>query len=369
MRDPEVQHARQKAERIFMATIKDVARTAHVAISTVSHVINGTKYVSEDVRQRVVSAIEELHYSTNYAARSMKSKRSMQLGFVALDMCGLFFPYVLKEAAKIASFRGYSVTISDSNCDFETEKKNISDLIMRQVDGIVFSSIVKIESMKEYANYLHDQIQKSGKDIRLVSLERDFSPYGIDSICVDTYHGACQAMQHLIDAGCRSIAHISAPVGTGDDRYNAYLDTLKKYRLPMNNRLILSGDLSHNSGYEKTLELLSHQLPFDGIFVANDQMAIGVMQALLEHHFRIPEDVKVLGFDDVFVCQMLNPPLSSVHVEKRRLGRSAMELLIDAIEQEPGDGNVRNVHCETLSCCLVPRKSTDSDYNSSLDRT
>lgn len=348
-----------------MPTIKDVAKKANVAISTVSNVINGTKFVSDDVKKRVEDAILELGYSTNYVARSMKNKRTMRLGFVALDMCGLFFPYVLKEVNKIAGANGYTITISDSNSDFEIEKKNITDLIARQVDGIIFSSIVPPERAGEYADYLKDLIKKTGKDIKLVSIERDFSSYGIDSISTDTYHGACLAVQHLISLGCTKIAHISAPVGTGDNRYQAYCETLKKNGIPFNAQMVLAGDLTHNSGYDCAIELLSRNLNIDAIFVANDQMSIGVIQALEEQGIQIPDDIKVIGFDDVFICQALNPALSSVHVEKRLLGQHSINLLLDRIEHPDN----QSIHTEMLDCYLIPRKSTDVNYDLTRNTT
>lgn len=348
-----------------MPTIKDVAKRANVAISTVSNVINGTKFVSDDIKKRVEEAIEELGYSANYVARSMKNKRTMRLGFVALDMCGLFFPYVLKEINKIAYANGYTITISDSNSDFETEKKNITDLIARQVDGIIFSSIAPPDCVADYADYLKNLVQKTEKDIKLVSIERDFSAYGIDSISTNTYHGACLAVEHLISLGCTKIAHISAPVGTGDNRYQAYCDTLKKYHIPFNSQLVITGDLTHISGYDCAIELLSRGLNIDAIFVANDQMSIGVIQALEEQGIQIPNDIKIIGFDDVFICQALNPALSSVHVEKRLLGQHAIELLLDKIEHPENE----KIHKEILDCYLIPRKSTDPNYDLTLNAT
>ena len=342
-----------------MATIKDVAKRANVAISTVSNVITGKKYVSNDIRERVEKAITELQYSTNYVARSMKSKQSMKIGFIALDLCGLFFPFVLKSAYGIASENGYSMTVSDSNSDFEQEKQNITDFIAQQVDGIIFSSIVPDSGKEEYASYLKKEVAKSGKQIFLVSIERDFSMYGIYSICTDYYPGACEAVQHLIDQGCRFLAHITAPEGTGASRLAAFKNTLEKNGITPDPKLIIPGDLTHTCGYECAMQLLKSSSKCDGIFVANDQMALGVLQAMHEQNVRVPEDMKIVGFDDIFINQSLTPPLSSVHVQKRNLGSHAMQTLLRRIRED----ETSDVFKETLPSHLVIRASSDESYD------
>ena len=170
-----------------MITIKDVARKAGVSISTVSHVINGTKHVNEDTAAKVRKAIDELNYKTNVFAKNLKSQRTRRIGVVVLDMCGLFFPYVTRKIFDIAAENGYGITFYDTNGNFDQEKSAIHDLVENCVDGIILSSVVPMEQKEVYAQKLHSLLNLGPKTVPLVMLERDFTPYGFDSIITNTY--------------------------------------------------------------------------------------------------------------------------------------------------------------------------------------
>lgn len=339
-----------------MATIKDVAKRAQVSISTVSHVINHTKNVNSDTAQRVEQAIKELNYKTNIFAKNLKSQETKQIGVVVLDMCGLFFPYVIKEICRVANSRGYTVTLLDSNGRMELERKAMLALAESCVDGIILSSVIMPSEKEAYAKELQKLLSAGPKKIPLVMMEQDFSAYGIDSICTDTYTGGLMAMEHLIQLGCRNIAHISAP-GTEIGRYEAYQAVLEKNHIPFRQEYVERGDFSHVSGYACMKKLLDKKLELDGVFVANDQMALGALRAIREAGLRIPEDVKVIGFDDVFICDSLNPPLTSVHIDKKSLGEKSISLLLDRIQ----NGDAAEAYKETVDSRLIVRNSTEKN--------
>ena len=345
-----------------MATIKDVAKRANVSISTVSHVINHTKRVSEDKRIRVEQAIKELNYKTNIFAKNLKSQSTRQIGMIVVDMCGLFFPYVMKEICHIANENGYNVTIYDSNSDIELEKAAIAALVENCVDGIILSSTVSTRDKESYSAELKDMLNSGSRAIPLVMLERDFTAYGLDSICTDTYEGAMMAMNHLISLGSRHIAHIAVP-SDSEGRYFAYRTALENHSLPFDERYLERGDYSHTSGYSCMQTILSRGLPLDGVFVANDQMAVGAIRAIHEAGFRIPDDIRVIGFDNVFICDSLNPPLSSVHIEKVLLGQRGIALLLERIQHGPSALPYK----EVIESYLVVRDSTQK--NASLRQT
>lgn len=336
-----------------MATIKDVAKRANVSISTVSHVINGTKKVSADTALRVEKAINELHYKTNVFARNLKNQSTRQIGVIVVDMCGLFFPYVIKEICHIANENHYTVTIYDSKGDIELEKAAIAALVENCVDGIILSSAVSTQDKETYSAELLSMLNSGSRPIPLVMLERDFTAYGLDSICTDTYSGAMMAMNHLISLGSRHIAHIAVPCDP-EGRYFAYRTTLEENNIPFNKLYMERGDYTHESGYSCMQKILSRGLPLDSVFVGNDQMAVGAIRALHEAGLRIPDDVKVIGFDNVFICDSLNPPLSSVHIEKVLLGKQGVNLLLDRIR----NGTSPRPYKEVIESYLVVRDST-----------
>lgn len=336
-----------------MVTIKDVAKLADVSISTVSHVINHTKHVQEDTRLRVQQAIDSLGYKTNIFAKNLKSQKSNRIGLIVLDMCGLFFPYVTKEICRTAGENGYTVTLYDSNGSFDRETLAINDLVESSVDGIILSSVVPQAEKSSYAADLHKLLAGAQKSIPLVMMERDFSPYGFDSICTDSYAGARTAMEHLIEIGCKRIGHIAVQ-NEPNGRLSGYTDILREHHIPYDDACVLSGDFTHESGYVCTKELLKRNLGLDGLFVGNDQMAVGALHALQEANIRVPEDIKVIGFDNIFICDVLNPPLSSIHIAKRQLGQKSISLLLDRIN----NGIQPSPYKETLEHHLVVRNST-----------
>ena len=339
-----------------MATIKDVAKKAGVSISTVSHVVNHTKKVNEETRRKVEAAIEELDYHSNILAKNLKAQKSMRIGVIVLDMCGLFFPPIIKEICDIANARGYSVAIFNSDGNYELEKAAINDLISSSADGIILSSLVSAQKKEQYAAELKKQLYESGKKIPLVMLERDFSDLGFDSICTNTYEGAVMAMEHLISLGCRKIVHITSR-GTKEGRYMAYCNCMSEHGLYYDDSYILQGDFTHESGYVSMRTLMENVPDLDAVFVANDQMAIGALRALREAGISVPEQVKIIGFDNVSMSSFVRPPLSTIHIDKEALGRDSMALLLDRIE----NGLPKEPYRKVLKSQLIVRASTDKE--------
>ena len=336
-----------------MTTIKDVAKKANVSISTVSHVINNTKHVKKSTKDRVNDAISELNYKTNIFAKNLKSQSTKHIGVILIDACGLFFPYVLKEIMNEAEKNGFSLTFFDTNCKISIEKNVIASLVDQCVDGIILSSAIAPSQKESYSHELRELLSASPKPIPLVMLERDFSDYGFDSVCTNTYIGGVMAVNHLIESGCKNIAHIAVPSGQGG-RSLAYQHVLEINNLPFNPEYVEIGDYTHESGYRCMKKILEHNLPIDGVFSANDQMAVGVVRALKEANLDIPSDVKVIGFDNVFLCDSLAPPLSSIHVPKKELGKKSIDLLLERIKNGPA----KIPYKETLKSFLIAREST-----------
>ncbi len=349
-----------------MASIKDVAQRAGVSISTVSNVLNGTKYVSENLSRRVMAAVEELGYQANPIAKNMKSSRSSTVGIISTDISGLFYPYVIKGLYNTFSQSGYNVQmfetdgVHDPQNSWEKAVEGVHRFVDYRVDGIVLTSIFPASMEEYYVNRILRIIRGAPKDIALVSLETDFTRYGIDSIYANSTAGAERAVDHLLLKGCRRIAHITGPIFTrvSIDRLTGYKNAILRAGLPVDEDLIGYGDYSHLSGYKAMKDILARGGDFDGAFIANDQMAVGAMRALREAGRRVPEDVKVIGYDDVFISCVLEPPLSTVHVLKRTMGESGAKLLIDRMQ---GAARRKGPVAVELPTRLVERRSTCAD--------
>lgn len=348
-----------------MSSIKDVAERAGVAISTVSNVLNRTKYVSPELIERVQKAVEELSYEVNPIARSMKNKKTRMIGVITEDMCGVFYPYIVKGINSVATEKGYQVVICDThgvNGDLEAfarEKKLFKRLIANRVDGIIFvSTVPQAESAQFFAEI--KRTANRNKPIPLVSLERDFTREGIDSVIFDGYGNARTAVEHLCMVGCKRICLITGPVGMEivREREQGFIDGMKACNLPFDAQTMKAqGDYTHQSGYIAMQKLYERVPDLDGVFCHNDQMAVGALKFLRERNIQVPEAVKLMGYDDVFLASLVEPSLTTIHIRKRHAGIKAAELLFSRIESE-NPSEEREAIGHLMSGNLVVRQST-----------
>ena len=346
-----------------MSSIKDVAKRAGVSISTVSNVLNHTKHVSDELTRAVISAIRDLNYEVDPVARNMKMKKSKTIGVITVDMCGLYFPYLVRGIYGLANDKKYSVIISDINCgdanltSVERELECFRRLIYNRVDGIIFASTVTRDILPEYVDEV-ERIAGRYKKIPLVSMGKDLTSFGLDSVYSDNYEGGKKATQHLFECGCRRIGHVTGPAlyGVTLDRKQGYFDALADNGMNFDENLIISSDYTQQGGFLSMNKLLSQAPDVDGVFVGNDQMAVGVLKAIVKSGRRVPQDIKLVGFDDVFVSSILEPPISSINVRKHYIGEQACRLLMNRLEDSDSDKNPVGIEIETR---LVVRKSTD----------
>lgn len=189
-----------------------------------------------------------------------------------------------------------------------------------------------------------------------MSLERRTENYGIGSVVVNNYHGDSMAVKHLIDCGCRNIVHITGPLSSciAQDRLNGYRDSLVKHGLDAGEKRAVEGDYSPLSGYHAMKKILAAGMDVDGVFAANDQMAIGAVKAIRENGLKIPEDIKVIGFDNTFVASIVEPSLTTINLPKYKMGDAAVEMLVKSMDQEAEDAGVLE-----LPINLIVRQSTD----------
>lgn len=335
-----------------MSSILDVAQRAGVSIATVSNVVHGTKPVSQELLSRVNQAIRELNYQPNYYASSLKKKRTQKIGVIITDLNRIFFSQVLKGIHEFCLSQQYSVIFSDTNDLLDTEQSLVRMLVGEWVDGIIVDSVAQNDDTG-YFTYLAE-LSGGAKRVPVVSLERNFEPYKIDSVLVDNYYGGCLAINHLAECGCRKLVHITGPQNSCmvQLRLSACLDTAKENRITV---AVADGDFSPRSGYHSMKKVIESGSDFDGVFAANDQMAVGAIYALEESGCRIPDDVKVVGFDNTFVASIISPALTTIDVPKHQMGVAAAQQLINRIEKIDSPVSVTE-----LPVKLVVRQSTQS---------
>jgi LacI family transcriptional regulator len=331
-------------------SLEDIAAKAGVSRATVSRIINNAPGVSKKTRQRVLAVITQEGFAPNPAARALVTRRTQAIG-VVIPLAPLtffedtyYFPTLLQGISRTTSERDHAMMLwlLQSEEEHQTFYRRI--VTNRLMDGVVIASASSDEP-------LIDHFLDGG--IPFVMVERPGSHVDqISFVSIDNETSACNAVTHLITLGRRRIGHITGNLGIADgvDRVRGYERALTTAGLPVNQALIVEGNFSHGAGYLGTKQLVEQHV--DAIFAANDITARGVLQALHETHIRVPDDIALIGFDDLPTASQLSPRLTTVRNPVQEKGQMAASILLDLIE-DPGSGP-RQV---TLPTELIVRES------------
>jgi LacI family transcriptional regulator len=310
-----------------MPTISEVAKKAGVSSTTVSHVINNTRFVSAETRQHVERAIEEMGYRPNALARSLRSGETCTIGLILPDSANPFFAEVGRSIEMAAFKAGYSVILCNTENDIDKEHSYIDVLINKQIDGLIF-----VGAGEDYDSYK----KLLDMHVRVVAMDRDYPDLEMDVVITDNLQGGKLATQHLIEMGHKRIGCISGPskVNLSAQRVTGYIQALEQAGLAVDQNLIMSGDFHPGSGQEAATRLLAMQNPPTAIFACNDLMAIGVLRAGMELGWRIPQDLAVVGYDDIELASYTTPPLTTIRQPKKEMGMVALNFLMGRIHTE-----------------------------------
>jgi LacI family transcriptional regulator len=326
--------------------IKDVAREAGVSTATVSHVINKTRRVTDETRERVLSAIERCGYYPNAHARSLASGRSNTLGLIISDISNPFFPELVKSIESAAFERGYDLILSNTNYEAERTSSYVQRLIERKVAGVALMT-------SELDTALVGELAR--RRVCVVFLDLGSAGQCMNNIVVDYDKGIEEAIAHLVALGHHEIAFVSGPrhLRSAMKRLDAFRASLARH-LPAAALRVYDGDFKLDGGRRAARELMEGggEMP-TAIVAANDMMALGVMQEFRECGIEVPGDVSVVGFDDIAFASLAAPPLTTVSLPREELGRRAVEALIASVEHSEHEGT--DIHVATH---LVTRAST-----------
>lgn len=298
------------------ATILDVAKLANVSKATVSRVLNDNPKVNAEIRERVLEAIERLNYRPSAVARHLASSTSNMIGLILPDITNPYFPVLARGIEDAAHRIGCTLFISNTDNDPSLEQEYIRKMVQQQVAGIVLIS----SSLEE--DKVNDLLQY---DVPFVLCDRSMVGSPFDSVSIDNYKAAYDAMQYLIAQGHRSICHIAGPslVESSEHRKQAYLDVMKEHDLKPFVRI---SSFNYESGHQQMSYVLNEYKP-TAVFAANDLIALGAMNAIQQHGLNVPDDIAVIGCDDILFAHMAQPPLSTILVPAYQIGITAIELL------------------------------------------
>jgi len=309
-------------------TIKDIARELHISPSTVSRALKNHPDISQETKNAVNDYAKKFHYKPNALALSLRTSRNNTIGVIVPEIIHFFFSTVLSGIEEVANQEGFNVILCQSSENYEKEIRNAQALISTRVSGVLASL------SKHTTNYEHFQ-DIIDSDIPLVFFDRICIGINTDRVVVDDYSGAFNAVEYLIQSGCKRIAFYSSPVHLeiSKNRKNGYLDALRKYKIPVDESLIKVCDTREEAKII-TPEILDQPNRPDGFFAINDHCATGIMYAVKQAKLRIPQDVSIMGFTDGELAKACDPMLSTVEQHGYEMGKYAATLLIAKINGE-----------------------------------
>jgi len=328
-------------------TISDVARAAHVSVSTVSAALNRTDYVSTAMRSRIEAAVERLHYRPNDLARGLRLQRTHTIAVVVPDLSNVFYTEMVQGIKDYASAANYTLLIGDSRELAAEESKYLDTFHRRRVDGVIRIPPIDARGSDGAAALGHIPVVYADRFLRMRKTDAG-------CVGVNNAEAAFDATRYLLSLGHRRIAIVVGPqtVHTAAERLEGYRRALAGNHLPIDREMIRVSDNQMLGGHRAAIELLTRPDRPTAIFCTNNMMTLGALQAIQELKLRCPKDVSLLGFDDFYWATLLRPRITMVRQPAREIGMTAARVLIDYID---GRNAVKAEH--SLATTLVVRES------------
>lgn len=325
--------------------IVQVAKRARVSTATVSRVLNGSELVRPATTERVRKAIAELNYVRNPSARSLRLGRTRMFGLIVSDIKNPFFPDLIDAFEGIAAEQGIDVIFTHTNYDTNRLQSCVRRMVERGVDGIA----IMTSEMDEAA-----LLPLSSSQIAVVLLNQPALQDKYRNVAVEYSQGYVQALQHLSSLGHREIGFIAGPsdLSSAVRRRRSWETVMKQLRLPIRPGRVVIGDMHLEGGMNAMKQIFKEKNRPTAVLATNDLMAVGALHAAFSNGFRIPNDLSVVGFDDLPISSMVIPPLTTIQLPRREIAAHAFELLLQDVRGE------RRVPCAAVYPRLVTRKST-----------
>jgi LacI family transcriptional regulator len=341
--------AASNARSSAAVTLRDVARVAGVHPATVSRALNEETraLVNEETARRVLKTAEKLGYQPNPIARGLKTNRSYTIGVLIPDLTNPLFPPILRGIEDLLETAGYTALTANTDNDPERELLDLQTMRARQVDGIIAATARR-------DHRLHDALLDAGLELVLVNRRQEELP--VSSATADDRLGMRLAVEHLLSLGHTRIAHLAGPLdySTGLDRHESFLDTMRSAGVEPDPELVRVAEaFTESEGARLCGELIAEGRDLTAIAAANDLLALGCLDVFAERGVRCPEEISVVGFNDMPFAGRFQPPLTTIHIPHYEIGKAAGELMLERLQG--GDAPPREVRLEPH---LVVREST-----------
>lgn len=323
--------------------ITEIANRAGVSVATVSRALNNKGPIRPATKQKILQIAAEYNYKPNSSARSLSRQRTDTIGVILPELADEFFMDILRGVDEEAHSTGNYVMVSSSHSQRNMVETMLEFMSSGRVDGVILM-----------APLLHDElIEMISKSSRPVILLNNYDSIpNAACININNYQGAFVMTEHLIRLGHKRIALIKGPEGNGDvvERVRGFNDAMENSAIEIDNQNIISGDFSIKSGYHGLMRLMSSNNKPDAVFALNDMMAVGCYEAAKSLAIKIPDDIAIAGFDDIYLTRFLSPRLTTVHTPIKELGQQAVSYLIKMIE---GEAAPKKEYCGEITASLI----------------
>lgn len=305
-------------------TIYDLARKLNISATTVSRGLQNHPAISEKTKKKIFELVEELGYRSNHFARNLRQQQTKTLGVIVPRLNSVFMASVIAGMESVANTEGYNLIISQSSESSRKEEASVRTLFHNRVDGLLVSLACDTTNLSHF-----DAFHK--KNIPVIFFDRTMENNYYTSVLIDNRKAAYETTRHLLEQGCRNLVHITAlqHLNVYKERLAGFKEALADFDLPFKNENVMIGNLSMEAGRTAAEEILQMPVLPDGVFVANDDGAVGCMLTLKQHGIRIPEDIAFAGFNNDAVAQVIEPNLTTIHYPGYKMGETATRHLIN----------------------------------------
>jgi len=309
-------------------TLKDIANALNISPAAVSKAMHDDSRISEKTKKAVKRIAKELDYQPNHLASALRKGKSNLVGVIVPRTNSNFFSSVLEHMEAVLNKAGYNIIITQSNESFEKECKNIDTLLFTQVDGIIASMANETVDLSHY-----EKIKSKG--IPLILFDRGENDLNVDYVGINDYDSSHMIVEHLVEKGCKRIAHIGGYRRTRifNNRIKGYVDALKKNNLPIDDSLIIESSLTLEDGRREIERLLQLENRPDAVYIASDYAALGALQVLNENKINVPEEIRLIGFGNEPFTSLVTPSISSVKQHSKDIGRLAAETFLKRVDE------------------------------------
>lgn len=331
-------------------TIKDIANVLNISAAAVSKALHDDARISDKTKKAVKEVAKKLNYQPNHLASALRNGKSNLVGVIVPRTNSNFFSSVIENIEDVLNKKGYNIIITQSNESYKKECNNIDALLFTQVDGIIASMANETTNLEYY-----EKIKARG--IPLILFDRGENDLNVDYIGIDDYQSSHVIVNHLVEGGCKRIAHISGFKHTRifNNRIKGYVDAIEKHNLPLENDLLIESSLTIEDGREKMLQLLCLEQRPDAVYVAGDYAALGALQVLNEKNIKVPGDIALVGFGNEPFTNMVTPKITSIKQHSKEIGKMAANTFLELVKK---DNISQSLQKQILDAQLIIRDSS-----------